>query len=633
MKKTSFLLLAFIPLFIALLLFTAGCSAAKTDSASATGSTPSTGYDAEDYDTDYSDENPQSVTLNGSTIDFSGDGATVNGSTLTITGAGAYVLSGTLNDGSIIVDADKNATVRLVLKDANITSGTGAAIYSKQAGKTLITLESGTQNSLSDGAARDAADTEAPTAALYVQDDLTINGDGALSVTGNYNDAITSKDDLKIMSGSITIPSSVDDGIVGRDATKIAGGTLNISATGDGIKATNDQDAAKGTIQIDGGTIDITAGADAVQAETTLTVNGGSFKLNTGGGSANSSDKAGTAGNTWGNWQQAPQTAADDTSDATQSAKALKAGSAITISGGTFDIDSSDDSIHSNGTIDIKDGTFNLSSGDDGIHADTALTIDGGTFDIAKCYEGLESMSITLNGGKGSIVASDDGINAAGGDGSSQNGRPGQNPMETASVDDGSIVLNINGGDWAINAGGDGLDSNASINQTGGTVTIDGPTDSGNGALDYDGTYNLTGGTLIAAGSSGMLQTPSTSSSQNSISLTFTSSQAAGTAISLKNDSGQEIASYTPSKAFQNIIISTPDIQTGTTYTLTKGGADLTTVTSSSSVTSIGEDGSTYSGGMDGGPGNMGGPGGTQPGGSAPQDMQGGQPPQGGPGN
>lgn len=603
MKKTSILLLAFIPLFILLPILTAGCTA-RTETSSGASATAA-GYDAEDYDTDYSDENPQTVTLNGSGIDFSGDGATVNGSTITITGAGAYVLSGTLNDGSIVIDADKNATVRLVLKDVHITSGSGAAIYSKQAGKTLVTLEAGTQNSLADSASRDSADTEAPSAALYVQDDLTINGGGALSVTGSYNDAITSKDDLKIMSGSITIASSADDGIVGRDASKIAGGTITINAAGDGIKSTNDEDTAKGTIQIDGGT----------------------FSLATGGGSTNSSDKAGTAGNTWGSWQQSPQTASDDTSDTTQSAKALKAGNAIVINAGNYHIDSSDDSIHADGTIDIKDGAFNLSSGDDGIHADTSLTIDGGTFDITKSYEGLESMSITLNGGKGSIVASDDGINAAGGDGSSQNGRPGQNPMESASVDDGSIVLNINGGNWAINAGGDGLDSNASINQTGGTVTIDGPTDGGNGALDYDGTYNLTGGTLIAAGSSGMLQTPSSSSAQNSISLTFNTAQTAGTAISLKDANGQEIASYTPAKVFQNIIISTPDILTGSTYTLTKGGADLTTATPSTSVTSIAEDGTTYNSVMGGGPG------GTQPGGSVPQDMQGGQPPQGRPGN
>ena len=415
MKKTSLLFLAFIPLFILLPVLTAGCSAKAGISSGADATATATGYDAEDYDTDYSDENPQSVTLKKNSIDFSGDGATVNGSTLTITGAGAYVLSGTLNDGSIVINTDKNATVRLVLKDAHITSGSGAAIYSRQAGKTLVTLEAGTQNSLTDSASRDSADTDAPSAALYVQDDLTINGDGALSVTGSYNDAITSKDDLKIMSGTITIPSSADDGIVGRDATKIAGGAITINAAGDGIKATNDEDTAKGTIQIDGGTFDITAGADGIQTENTLTVGGGTFSLVTGGGSANSSDKAGTPGSTWGSWQQTPQTASDDANDTPQSAKALKAGNAIVIKGGTYHIDSSDDSIHSNGTIDIKDGTFTLSSGDDGIHADTFLTIDGGIFDITKSYEGLESMSITLNGGKGSIVSSDDGINAAGG--------------------------------------------------------------------------------------------------------------------------------------------------------------------------------------------------------------------------
>lgn len=611
MKKISFYILALIPIFILLSILNIGCSSDKTtDAASTTTVTPASGYDAEDYDTDYSDENPQTITLKGNSIDFSGEGATINGTTLTINKAGAYILSGTLNDGSIIVDGDKTANVRLVLNDANITSSTSAAIYSKQSQKTLITLEAGTNNSLTDSTSRDTSDPEAPTAALYVQDNLTINGDGALSVTGNYNDAITSKDDLKIISANINVLASADDGIVGRDTTKIASGTIKISATGDGIKATNDEDTSKGNIQIDGGTFNITTGNDAIQAETSLTVKDGNFNLTTGGGSANGSDKAGTAGNTFGAWQQGSQNDTNDSTDTTPSAKALKAKSSITIASGIFDINSSDDAIHSNDTLTIDNGSFNIHSGDDGLHADNALTINNGNITIAKSYEGLEGMVITLNGGNGNITASDDGMNAAGGDGSSQSGRPGQNPMDTANVDDSSVMLNINGGIWYINAGGDGLDSNASINQTGGNVTVDGPSDSGNGALDYDGTYNLTGGSLIATGSAGMLQTPSASASQNTIALIFTSTQSAGTTIGLSTLEGSEIANFTPAKNFQSIVICTPDIKTDTSYNFNKNGINLVTVTPSSTITSINEDGSTSnlsgmggpSSGMGGGP-------------------------------
>lgn len=60
--------------------------------------------------------------------------------------------------------------------------------------------------------------------------------------------------------------------------------------------------------------------------------------------------------------------------------------------------------------------------------------------------------------------------------------------------------FHINGGTLTVNAGGDGLDSNGSINMTGGTVIVNGPTNSGNGALDYDGTFEISGGYLVAAG-------------------------------------------------------------------------------------------------------------------------------------
>ncbi|MDO4287867.1 MAG: carbohydrate-binding domain-containing protein [Eubacterium sp.] len=590
-----------------------GCQTAATET---TSQTVLEGYDASDYDTDYSDENPQTVTLNNDSIDFSGEGATVEGTTLTITQGGAYILTGTLDDGSIVVQTDENSTVRLVLKDAHITSSQGAAIYSAQAGKTLITLEAGTVNSLADGSAR--ASAEDPTAALYVQDDLTLGGEGALEVTGNYNDAITAKDDLKIMSGDITA-TAVDDGIVGRDALLIAGGTLNINAAGDGLKATNDTDTAKGYVQLDGGSFAITAGTDGIQAETSLTVNGGSFSLSTGGGAQNSSSQAGTAGNTWGQWQQ--DATVTETEDTEASAKALKANGDLTINGGSFAIDASDDAIHSNGNVTINGGSLDIASGDDGVHADSTLTLGGGTLNITQSYEGLEAMIVNINDGEFNVTASDDGVNAAGGDGSSQTDRPGANPMDTQNVDDGSIAININGGTLNINASGDGLDSNASITQTGGTVVVDGPSGGGNSALDFDGSYNITGGILIASGSAEMLQTPS--SGQNVISVTFTSAQAAGSAVSL-TDGNSTLASITPTKAFQNVIISSPDLAQGSTYSLTYGGSSVS-VTPSATLTSIDENGSAVQtpGGLGGGQ-MQGQPGEAAPGGAVPE---GGQPP------
>ncbi|MET1138571.1 dockerin type 1, partial [Bacillus subtilis] len=82
---------------------------------------------------------------------------------------------------------------------------------------------------------------------------------------------------------------------------------------------------------------------------------------------------------------------------------------------------------------------------------------------------------------------------------------------------------------------GEGLDSNGSINMTGGTVIVNGPTNSGNGALDYDGTFEISGGYLVAAGSSGMAQGTSDASTQNTIVMTFPATQKAGTLVHVQD--------------------------------------------------------------------------------------------------
>jgi hypothetical protein len=148
------------------------------------------------------------------------------------------------------------------------------------------------------------------------------------------------------------------------------------------------------------------------------------------------------------------------------------------------------------------------------------VTIDNGNFDIIKSYEGIEGAFITINGGDIRLVSSDDGINAAGGnDGSGQ--QQGRDKFSSA----GNYEVRITGGYIFIDAAGDGLDSNGSLNIDGGTIIVNGPTNNGNGPLDYNGTSNITGGILIAAGSSGMAQAPQASSSQNSLLVYYSATQ------------------------------------------------------------------------------------------------------------
>lgn len=592
--------------------------------------------DADDTNVSWTEADSTMIKLSGTTATVTGSGAKATNGSITISEAGTYVLSGELTDGQIVVNVADKGVVHLVLNGATIHDNDSAGIYIQKAGKAVITLEKGTQNAVSDGKTYVYADssTDEPDAAIFSKADLTFNGAGQLTVTGNYNEGITSKDDLKIISGSINVKAA-DDGIKGKDMVAIQAGTITVDAEGDGIKSTNDTDASKGFVAIADGILNIQSGSDGIQAETALVTDGGTYNIVTAGGSANAPAKVeqGPGGGGFGgsggrggfsgrgpmnggtppdgeppadmpampndegsntgatanstksakiDATSASATSSDSNADAdnatttdeeSTSAKALKAGTDLTVNGGTYTIDSMDDSLHSNSNVTVNDGTFSIQSGDDGIHADQALTINGGTISIAKSYEGLEGAIITLNDGDVDVTASDDGVNAAGDESS------------------GSNELHINGGSLTVNAGGDGLDANGSITMTGGTVIVNGPTTSGNGALDYDGTFVISGGYLVAAGSSGMAQGTSDASTQNTIVMTFPETQKAGTLVHIQDSKGNNIMTFAPVKDYQTVVISSPDLAKDGSYVISSGG------TSTGQAVDGLYTGGTYSGG------------------------------------
>lgn len=535
-----------------------------------------------------------------SSITVSGTGATVSDNKVTITSGGVYEISGTSSNCQIIVNSESEDNVYLVLNNVNLTYENSAPIYVQAAKNAILVLPDGTTNTITDGDSYTFEDstTDEPNATIFSKDDLTIRGNGTLTVNANYNNGITSKDDLKITGGNITI-TSADDGLMGKDSITIKGGNITINASGDGLKSTNSKETEKGYIDIQGGTLNITSTNDGIQAESNVNISDGTINITTGGGSANSSSKNNNDQNPWGQWGNSSSSSSSTSTD-TSSAKAIKAVNTITIDGGTFTIDSSDDSIHSNNSIVINGGTIDISSGDDGIHSDTTLDINGGNIHL---------------------VASDDGINASGGnDSSSTSGRPGQNNFSS-----GNGQINFNGGYVYIDASGDGIDANGSIELNDGTVIVNGPQDNGNGALDYDSTFNINGGLLIAAGSSGMAQNPSTSSTQNSINVYVNGT--ANSLLTIKSESGEEIISFAPSKSYQSVIISSPELETGKTYSAyyggtstgtstdglytdgtTSDGTEITSFTLSSTVSNVSQSGVTTGGSnsaMPGAGGNM----------------------------
>jgi len=572
-------------------------------------------YDEEDLDATWDENAATKIICSDTQVTVDGDGATEANGIITISKAGTYVFSGTLADGQICVEAGKEEMVHIVLNGITISSSTSAAINGVQSEKIILTLADGTTNEVSDASEYQYADadTDEPNAAIFSKDDIAINGSGSLKVTGNYQDGIRSKDDLIIVSGTLDVTAK-EDGIKGKDRIVVKDGTITVDAGQDGMKSNNDTQTDKGYVVLEGGTYTIVSGNDGIQAETVLQVTGGTYNIKTGDGSATVSQNRqetlpGNGGNQMqtlpsdsddqiqtppsdgdgqmqippsddGSQIQTPpsdssgkmQTPPDMNQDAQQSGestsqKGLKGSAAVFITGGNITIDSVDDAIHSNGNVTVTDGELNLSTGDDGIHADSNLTINGGTIDIARSYEGLEGLTIDINGGTIHLVASDDGVNAAGGNDSSGNQFGGD-----AFAANEDAYIRITDGYLYIDASGDGLDSNGNLYIDGGTILVNGPTSGGDGALDYDGTAEITGGTVIASGSAGMAQGFSESSTQNSMLVYYSEVQSANTLLNLSDADGNTIVSFAPSKDYQTVVISTPDLKSNTTYALSSGG-------------------------------------------------------------
>ena len=163
---------------------------------------------------------------------------------------------------------------------------------------------------------------------------------------------------------------------------------------------------------------------------------------------------------------------------------------------------------------------------------------------------------------------------------------------------EGDAYIKISGGRLIVNASGDGLDANGSLYVSGGEVYVSGPTNSGNGILDFDREATVSGGTVVAAGSSGMAQNFSQSSTQGAIMCTLPSAQSGE--ISLRDESGSVLVSYTPAKQYSCVIISHPEIKKGETYELVAGSSS-TGITMTSLVMGGGSGGGMQPGGMPGG--------------------------------
>ena len=534
-----------------------------------------------DGKTEYDESKAVTIKLNGTSATASSNSVNISGSRVMITEEATYVISGELTDGMLIVNAKDTAKLQLIFDGVNITSKTSAALYVLEADKVFLTLAEGTTNTLANGGSFTAIDDNNIDGALFSKQDLTLNGAGSLTVTSPAGHGIVCKDDLVVTGGTYTI-NSASHAVDANDSVRISAATFTIDAGKDAVHCENIDDAEKGFIYISSGSIKAEAEGDGIAAGAYLQIESGTFDLLIGGGSENSSQaSSGNYGGFMGGGGHggmrpgSSQSSATTTDESGTSMKGIKAANSLLISGGTFKIDSADDAVHSDISVTINGGTFEIASGDDAIHAEESLTITAGTFNSTESYEGLEALNIDVKGGEFKIVASDDGLNAAGGTDSSgtTGGRDGmfgggKHGMGGGmSSGNGSII--ISGGDLYVKASGDGIDANGTLTISGGYTVVTGPTQGDTATLDYDRSATITGGTFIGTGASGMAQT--FSDSEQGVIAVSVGNQSAGTKIVLKDKSGNIIIEHTPELNFAVVILSSPDIKKGETYTITVG--------------------------------------------------------------
>lgn len=578
MKRVHKLRIFIMVLVLAALLCT-GCKKEATDKTQAdikiseaineTGNTSSqvvvnTEFTAKDLEVGYEESTAVTITMNGDSVEITGNGAKEKDGVITISKEGTYVISGNLDNGQILVDAGDNDKIHMILAGMSVTNKNSAPLYIKNADKVFLTLKDGTKNTFTDGTEYVQDDENNVDGAIFSKADLTINGSGTLTVTGNYKHGILSKDDLVITGGNINV-TAVKDALNGKDCVKIKDGTLLLcTSTGNGIQSKNNEDATKGFVYIAGGKITVKDCKEGIEG-TVIRIDDGEINITAkddGLNSASGSSTTADAGNTNQDGMQKPTDLPDN-----------------------VDMDflpepqSAPDGANQD-TKDMPDGMISGTPANDQNKKPDNFTKDDA--DTANTTDTADTAADNTSSGRPNGGGNPGGFGGAG----------------MFEPDDDCYIL-INGGNVYINAYGDGFDSNGNLYISGGNVYISGPTSNGNGAIDYNGTAEITGGTVIAAGSVGMAQGFSETSTQYSFLYNLSSVIAGGTKIKLEDESGNVIASFTPEKEYQSVVISCPDLKKDKTYTLICGD-QANEITIDSITTSKGNQGMGWPGGRGG---------------------------------
>lgn len=473
-------------------------TATELQSSVETAAVDSSMFTKRDSSTDYDEAAAQYIDLDAQTGD------------ITLTEAGDYVLSGTLSDGSVIINAPEDAKLHLILNGAHIASQSAAALYVISADKVFVTLTDGSENGISaagDSAEDDYANVDA---AIFVRCDISFNGSGSLSVSSAKGRGIVSKDDLVFTGGSYMIQAA-NHGISGKDSIRIADGSFVVTAGKNCLDSDND-DSDKGFIYIAGGSFDLSSGNDACHCSGDFDFLAGSMEIS----------------------------AADD---------GVHSDAALSVSGGSITILLCYDGLEGV-TVDISGGTIDITSSDDGINA------ANGSSDSA--HDGTDGTPAESAGGvtdmSGNPPEKPDGDSA-----------PDMSCAGMQRPDGGTPPEKPDGSGDIGTASGSAPEAPADMpgGMGGGFSGGDDPF-----AADSSCLVTISGGIVVACDMGGMSQNFS-DGSQCSAMISLNGSGE----IRLTDASGNVLLSYTPADDYSCIVVSCPELSEGSEYTLSYGSA------------------------------------------------------------
>ncbi len=521
---------------------TSGTSTVHSAVSGATAGTSTSNTAAEqtlDAQTHYTNEDLTWDSSDEKTIDLANptatDGVSVENGTITITSGGTYRLTGEYS-GQVKIEAAKTDTVRLVLDNAKITNSTGAAINVVSTAEAIIYTAAGTTNTVADEANYTATSDDDPDAAIYSTANLTLAGEGSLSVKGSYEEGIHTTGGLVIASGTLEV-NAANTGIKGKDYVDITGGIVNVTAAQDGIKSTNTDDESMGFTRLSAGSVTVSAGDDGLKAPHTLE-----------------------------------------------------------ISGGTLNIEKSNEGIEAQ-YINILDGDVTVNSTDDGINASLKDSSSDTSSDTTSGTAAAGQQTQQNQNGQVQQAPAGGGAAPGGSQGSTgQNQNMPQPPTDGAMPGGGTFevvdaAINISGGTVTVNAEGDGIDSNGTATFSGGTVTVNGPVAGGNNALDSNGDLLLNGGTVTAGSTADMFEAPSSASTSGYLKITDSSALTQGSTVQVTDSSGTVVANYKiTTSGVQLVLVSNKNIVKGQSYTVsvTSGSVDAASTTAASGASQLG---------------------------------------------